>query len=203
MRNIGMAVILFACFAIASNTYAVGQGENDAYQQYIEAYNKLTQLMSQGKGETPQAQAAYKDYAYKKAQYEKYLEGNQAQHIDSQDKKSAPQTDHVSEYAAGSMKEAYNRYIAAYNKLSKMVTKTPILGPPELKDISDRYHRNWSEYNRSKDHKAYQAYIAAYNRLTSMAIKVDITCPPALKKAQDDFYRAKAEYDVWTRRKQR
>ena len=40
------------------------------YEQYITAYNKLTSLMSQGKGDTPEAQAAYAEYAKVKACYE-------------------------------------------------------------------------------------------------------------------------------------
>ncbi|MBN1689805.1 MAG: hypothetical protein JW901_02150, partial [Dehalococcoidia bacterium] len=40
------------------------------YAEYIAAYNKLTYLMSQGKGDTPEAQAAYEEYAKVKACYE-------------------------------------------------------------------------------------------------------------------------------------
>ena len=40
------------------------------YEQYIAAYNKLTSLMSQGQGNTPEAQIAYEQYAKIKACYE-------------------------------------------------------------------------------------------------------------------------------------
>ena len=42
----------------------------EAYQDYIEAYNKLTDLMSAGKGDTPEAQQAYEDYKTAKEIYE-------------------------------------------------------------------------------------------------------------------------------------
>ncbi len=45
-------------------------GSDDDYQEYIEAYNKLTDLMSQGKGDTPEAQEAYQEYKEKKQAYE-------------------------------------------------------------------------------------------------------------------------------------
>ncbi len=42
----------------------------EAYQDYIAAYNKLTDLMSQGKGDTPEADQAYADYLEAKENYE-------------------------------------------------------------------------------------------------------------------------------------
>jgi hypothetical protein len=44
-----------------------------AYQAYIAAYNRLTQLMSQGKGDTPEAQRAYQDYKQAKERYERAI----------------------------------------------------------------------------------------------------------------------------------
>jgi hypothetical protein len=44
-----------------------------AYADYIAAYNRLTKLMSQGKGKTPEAQAAYKAYKAAKDRYEAIL----------------------------------------------------------------------------------------------------------------------------------
>ncbi|GAB6143844.1 PKD domain-containing protein [Desulfocicer niacini] len=44
-----------------------------AYQQYIAAYNALTSLMAAGKGDTPQAQEAYKKYKDAKDLYETAL----------------------------------------------------------------------------------------------------------------------------------
>ncbi|MFH1317173.1 MAG: hypothetical protein ABII01_06640, partial [Candidatus Woesearchaeota archaeon] len=46
-----------------------------AYQEYIEAYNKLTELMSEGKGDTPEAQQAYKEYKVAKERYEQIAKG--------------------------------------------------------------------------------------------------------------------------------
>ncbi|RKY27746.1 MAG: hypothetical protein DRP83_01815 [Planctomycetota bacterium] len=45
-------------------------GAKKAYQEYIAAYNKLTQLMAAGKGDTPAAQRAYKQYKIAKKRYE-------------------------------------------------------------------------------------------------------------------------------------
>lgn len=45
--------------------------EKQAYQEYITAYNKLTDLMSLGQGDTPAAQAAYEPYKFYKECYEK------------------------------------------------------------------------------------------------------------------------------------
>ncbi len=44
-----------------------------AYADYIAAYNRLTKLMSKGKGDTPEAQAAYKAYKAAKDHYEASL----------------------------------------------------------------------------------------------------------------------------------
>lgn len=52
-------------------------GANDAakqaYQRYIAAYNRLTFLMSQGKGNTPDAKNAYQAYQQAKRQYEEFI----------------------------------------------------------------------------------------------------------------------------------
>ncbi|MFA5079174.1 MAG: cohesin domain-containing protein, partial [Dehalococcoidia bacterium] len=61
--------------ASAGQTVTSGQTGTAAatgctYAEYIAAYNKLTSLMSQGKGDTPEAQAAYAEYAKVKACYE-------------------------------------------------------------------------------------------------------------------------------------
>lgn len=48
-----------------------------AYQQYIAAYNKLTSLMAEGKGDTTQAQEAYEEYVAMKACYESWISGTE------------------------------------------------------------------------------------------------------------------------------
>ncbi|MFH1588570.1 MAG: hypothetical protein ABIA76_04505 [Candidatus Diapherotrites archaeon] len=47
----------------------------EAYQKYIAAYNKLTELMAQGKGDTPEAQQAYQEYKEAKENYEQIAKG--------------------------------------------------------------------------------------------------------------------------------
>jgi hypothetical protein len=42
----------------------------EAYNRYVEAYNKLAALMSEGKGDTPESQQAYNDYKTTKEEYE-------------------------------------------------------------------------------------------------------------------------------------
>lgn len=44
-----------------------------AYQQYIAAYNKLTDLMAKGKGHTPEAKLAYEEYKKAKRRYEQLV----------------------------------------------------------------------------------------------------------------------------------
>jgi hypothetical protein len=41
-----------------------------AYADYVAAYNRLTDLMSRGQGDSPEAQQAYADYKAAKARYE-------------------------------------------------------------------------------------------------------------------------------------
>lgn len=47
--------------------------EQQAYQKYIAAYNKLTSLMAKGQGDTPQAQEAYQAYKKAKDEYERMI----------------------------------------------------------------------------------------------------------------------------------
>ena len=49
----------------------------EAEQQYTSAYNKLTKLMADGKGDTPEGQAAYKAYKKAKDKYEAILKTEQ------------------------------------------------------------------------------------------------------------------------------
>ena len=49
---------------------ATTQEATEAYQEYIAAYNRLTELMSQGLGDTPEAQQAYAEYKEAKENYE-------------------------------------------------------------------------------------------------------------------------------------
>ena len=47
--------------------------KTQAQLEYVAAYNKFTGLMHQGKGNTPEGQAAYKAYLAAKARYEALL----------------------------------------------------------------------------------------------------------------------------------
>jgi hypothetical protein len=55
---------------VESKKTVTSKEATQAYQEYIEAYNKLTDLMSQGKGDTPEAQQAYQEYKEAKEKYE-------------------------------------------------------------------------------------------------------------------------------------
>jgi len=50
-----------------------------AYQDYIDAYNKYTDLVSEGKGDSPEAQIAYKGYKETKERYEAIARGKKIQ----------------------------------------------------------------------------------------------------------------------------
>jgi|GEM_PF-6736089 len=163
----------------------------EAYQEYISAYNKLNYLIKRHEGDTPKAKEAYEDYKEKKDRWEAIEK--------AEDIVTDSSSNITREEKPSSMQEAYDRYIAAYNHLIKMVTETRVTAPPEMKEVSDRYHEYLEKYNRTKDGKDYQAYIAAYNRLTSRATKVTFTSPESLKRAQEDYFNAKAEYDRWVK----
>ena len=133
--------------------------------------------MSEGKGDTPQAQVAFKAYKLEKEKYENFLKENKPKKSRPEEKSNETIVENSSGNTGNSMQEAYKKYIAAYKKLTQMVVEMPILDPPEVKKASDEYHQYLTEYNSTGDRRAYQGYIAAHNRLTSMAIKVKFTSP--------------------------
>ncbi len=47
--------------------------EKDAYERYVAAYNKLTQLNAENRGDTVEAQRAFEKYKYEKKRYEKII----------------------------------------------------------------------------------------------------------------------------------
>ncbi|MFP3953832.1 MAG: hypothetical protein ACOC88_02900 [Candidatus Bipolaricaulota bacterium] len=47
---------------------------DETYQGYVETYNKLTGLMAEEKGVTPEVQQAYEEYLEAKRAYEEALE---------------------------------------------------------------------------------------------------------------------------------
>lgn len=55
---------------VTENKDVTAREASKAYQDYIAAYNKLTDLMSRGLGDTPEAQQAYRDYKSAKENYE-------------------------------------------------------------------------------------------------------------------------------------
>ena len=57
----------------------VTRNADQLYQKYIETYNALTTLMAEGKGDTPEAQAAYAAYQESKRQYEEAVAGGGGQ----------------------------------------------------------------------------------------------------------------------------
>ncbi len=117
----------------AANTSTAKQ---QAYQTYIAAYNKLTSLMAAGKGDTPEAKKAYKDYKAAKDAYEAAVK-NPSSSRPSGGKPSAgtkpkagpkakpdkPDTDDApaAKKRPTSLKAAYQTYIAAYNKLTSLM----------------------------------------------------------------------------------
>ena len=59
--------------SLNSETSADCTDSRKAYQGYIDAYNKMTDLMAEGRGETQEAKDAYKSYKEKKACYEERI----------------------------------------------------------------------------------------------------------------------------------
>ena len=100
---------------------ATPQDSSKAYQTYIAAYNKMTKLMAAGKGNTPEGKQAYLDYAAAKKVYEDSLKTPATgsgttdagdENVSHTTTKTPPVTD---------SKQAYQTYIAAYNKLTKLI----------------------------------------------------------------------------------
>jgi len=84
MRIWNFILSLFRGSEVVSNDYKENDIDSNetttepattAYQEYIVAYNKLTDLMSEGKGDTPEAQQAYKEYKTAKERYEQIAKG--------------------------------------------------------------------------------------------------------------------------------
>ena len=74
---IAVSLLLAGSLAFSLPGFAEG-GEpsaaaREAERQYTSAYNKLTGLMAAGKGDTPEAQAAYKLYREEKEKYDAIL----------------------------------------------------------------------------------------------------------------------------------
>jgi len=109
-----------------------GAATGCTYEQYMAAYNKLTSLMAQGKGDTPEAQAAYAEYAKVKACYESGSTGT--------GQTTTPgQTGTEGGYECPqNAADAYQQYLAAYNKLTYLMNKGEG-GTPEAKAAYEQY----------------------------------------------------------------
>ena len=104
------------------------------YEQYVAAYNKLTSLMAEGKGDTPQAQQAYEEYVVAKACYESTLSGTELPPSEP----ATPGPGTGGEYECPQdLKEAYQQYIAAYNKLLYLMDKGEEDSPQALAAYDD------------------------------------------------------------------
>jgi hypothetical protein len=120
----------------AGQPAATGQPETEGksgctYEQYMAAYNKLTSLMSQGKGDTPQGKDAYEQFAKIKACYESSASGT--------NQSAAGQTGTGGGYECPQDKaEAYQQYLAAYNKLNYLVSHGEE-GTPQAKLAYEQY----------------------------------------------------------------
>ena len=111
-----------------SGQTGTGAATGCTYEQYIAAYNKLTSLMSQGKGDTPEAQAAYAEYAKVKACYESGSSGTGTSATTGQ-----PGT-------GGESGCTYQDYITAYNKLNYLNSHGQA-NTPESKLAYEQYAR--------------------------------------------------------------
>jgi len=96
------------------------------------------------------------------------------------------------------LNEAYKRYIATYERLTKLAASGdhPITGPKELKEAYANFSQARADYTAKKDdRRAYQTYIAAYNRVTSIIASKPITGGDVMKKASAEYFTAKRLYN--------
>jgi len=156
-----------------------------AYEKYISAYNKLTSLMAEGKGNTPEAQAAYKAYKEAKDKYELFLNndkktgstlptgGNDSKYTDNHQNNDSTPSDPDAE-----LREAYQQYVSAYNKLTSLMTGGKG-DTPEAQAAYVVYEKAKTRYDRlnkgnvvetsstmtleDRKKQAYEDYMKAYN----------------------------------------
>jgi TPR repeat protein len=81
MKIVVVAIVIFALTSVALSVVAAAEYEcpadaQQAYQQYMAAFNRMASLMAEGKGDTPEAQVAYQEFAKAKACYESRLSGD-------------------------------------------------------------------------------------------------------------------------------
>jgi len=93
-----------------------------------------------------------------------------------------------------SLEDAYQQYIALYQKLTKAATESGIWEPPELHEAQQAvFAANFKM--ESGDRRAYQEMVAAINRLNSLIAKVPIIDPPEMRELQEDYFQAKRCYE--------
>jgi hypothetical protein len=78
MTIVVVALVIFALMSVAMPVVAAAEYEcprdvQQAEQQYMAAYNRLASLMAEGKGDTPEGQVAYQEFAKAMACYKSRL----------------------------------------------------------------------------------------------------------------------------------
>ena len=161
-------------------------GDQQAYQDYITAYNKLTGLMAAGKGETLEAQAAYNEYIKQKEIYDASLTGKSASAAPAGGK--SPAVKSTATYPASQVEpytpqEPWQQPAAQPSQSTGAYTH----GAVDI-DID-------TEVSSPGAQQAYQNYIASYNKLTSLmaAGKGDT---PAAKAAYNNYIKQKQIYEA-------
>ena len=131
--------------------YECPRDAQQAYQQYMAAYNRLATLMAKGKGDTPEGQEAYQEFSKAKTCYD-----------------SQGQTGTGGEYECPQdAQQAYQQYIAAYNKLTYLTAE----GGGDTPEAKEAY-------------KEYAAMKACYeNKTSGMGTSPTLTLTPTSTSA--------------------
>jgi len=102
----------------ANKTNGCSGNYQEAYEKCTTAYNQLTTLMAQGKGDTPEAQAAYENYKFYKDCYEHFKTPAPSDHVTDTNVINTP-----TRQCADNAQEAYQQYLPAYNRLTKLMAQ--------------------------------------------------------------------------------
>jgi hypothetical protein len=93
-----------------------------------------------------------------------------------------------------SLDEAYQQYIARYEKLTAAVTEIVIIEPLEISDAQVDVFAARRQYETG-DRRAYGEFTAAINRLNDLVSKKAIVDPLELREVQEDYFAAKRCYE--------
>ena len=128
----------------ADKTNGCSGNYQEAYKQYMTAYNQLTTLMAQGKGNTPEGQSAYKISNF----YKDCLSLLEAPPAPADHEIDTGVSNTPTRKCADNAKDAYQQYLPAYNKITQLMQQS--------EGDTPRTQRAYENYKFYKD--CYEAF---------------------------------------------